>query len=524
MAKNFEDISCIFCGEKNDVTSDHCVACSESLHVGKDFEGKFIENYTLLEYKARGYYGLTYKAVDNYQKTYAIKLISRNSYLRHGKDFDEEAKMYANLPATPSIVTYIGADSTSLTYKDREVQFFYIACEWINGQTFKEFIASTKLTPEDLIVAAKDLLLGLQELHENNLWHNDLHDENIMIEPINQTQMRRFGRSIPRIYKIIDVGSMVYRNPSDVKLLRDMNCTGNLLFQISDKLKINFDEYSKEDQYFVNLSDSAIMQMTDENPSRSFSDPISSFNKIEELYGHSRLGIIAIRKELDGPYGYINANDIPSPWLLKHMFSDKLPYFSKIISTSEQCLLITGPRGCGKTMILKNMRFTTMYDAQEEGKENFLDKLPYIGLFVSARTNFGNYLVSFRPQEWIEDDAKVLYYFNTLVSIELVDILYRLFFDKLATEEQIKPVIDMMSVRFSAPHVNLLTIKAMLVQSGRKLIANEDVQIHTDNSTPAYLNDLIKIFKMAIPCVGGGEKELILEEPKAALMEPGWNL
>ncbi len=24
--------------------------------------------------------------------------------------------------------------------------------------------------------------------------------------------------------------------------------------------------------------------------------------------------------------------------------------------------------------------------------------------------------------------------------------------------------------------------------------------------------------------VGGGEKELILEEPKAALMEPGWNL
>lgn len=26
------------------------------------------------------------------------------------------------------------------------------------------------------------------------------------------------------------------------------------------------------------------------------------------------------------------------------------------------------------------------------------------------------------------------------------------------------------------------------------------------------------------PDVGGGEKELILEEPKAALMEPGWNL
>lgn len=509
MVKNFEDISCIFCGEKNNFKDSICISCKMLLDIGKNFLEKTINNYTLKEYKARGFYGLTYKATDNYQKEFAIKLISASSYSKYNKDFNREAEMYANLPTTPSIVNYVGAGETTLLFKNESLRFFYIVSEWINGPVFKDFISThNDVEPEDLIIAARDLLLGLQDLYDKNLWHNDLHDENVMIEPLSQTQMRRFNRSIPRIYRIIDVGSMVYRNPADAKLFTDMNCIGNILFQISEKLKTNSSKYSKEDQYFINLLDGTFIQMMDEHPGRSFPTPNDALNQIEEFYKSSRIGEISPSKKLDSPYGYINANDIPSPWLLNHMFSDKLFYFQKIMKTSNQCLLISGPRGCGKTMIFKYMRFITMYDSQEENKEKFLQNLPYIGLFVSARTNFGNYLVSYRPQEWIKNESKILLYFNILVSIELIDILYRLVFDGIIQEQQIKPIIDMLSERFSIPFVNLLTVKTKLIQISRHLIANKDIAITIDNSTPAYLNDLLQVFRTAIPNIR--DKEIII--------------
>lgn len=512
MAKNFEDISCIFCGEKNSCKDTACISCKMPSDIGKEFLGKTVSNYILKEYKARGFYGLTYKATDNYNKEFAIKLISASSYSKYGKDFNIEAAMYANLPATPSIVNYVGAGEVTLLYKDKLLNFHCIVCEWVNGHTFKDYISKQDVVPEDLIIAARDLLLGLQDLYEKNLWHNDLHDENVMIELLSQTQMRRFNRTIPRIYRIIDVGSMVYRNPADVKSFTDMNCVGNILFQISEKLKMNFSEYSKEDQYFINLLDSTFIQMMDEHPGRSFLTPVDAFNQIEECYKSSRIGEIVPIKNLDSPYGYINANDIPSPWLLNQMFSNKFPYFSKITSTSDQCLLITGPRGCGKTMILKYMRFITMYDSQEDNKEQFLINLPYIGLFVSARTNFGNYLVSYRPQEWINNESKTLLYFNILVSIELIDILYRLVFDGLIDEQQIKPMIDMFSERFSIPFVNLLTVKTKLIQISRHLIANKDISITIDNSTPAFLNDLFQVFRTVIPIIRDKEVIVLIDD------------
>ncbi len=512
MAKNFEDISCIFCGEKNNCRDTACISCKMPLDIGKEFLGKTINNYILKEYKTRGFYGLTFRAVDNYGKNFAIKLISTSSYSKNSKDFYREAGMYANLPATPSIVNYVGAGETTILYNDRPLDFFYIVCQWVNGSVFKDFISDQNVEPEDLIIAARDLLLGLQDLYDNNLWHNDLHDENVMIEPLSQTQIRRFNRSIPRIYRIIDVGSMVYRNPADTKSFTDMNCIGNILFQISEKLKTNFSEFPKEDQYFINLLDSTFIQMMDEHPGRSFPTPVDALNQIEEFYKISRIGEISPSKKLDSPYGYINANDIPSPWLLKQMFSDKFPYFNRIMSTSDQCLLITGPRGCGKTMILKYMRFITMYDSQEENKEEFLKNLPYIGLFLSARTNFGNYLVSYRQQEWINSESKILLYFNILVSIELIDVLYRLVFDRLIEEQQIKPIIDMISERFSVPFVNLLTVKTKLVQISRHLIANKDVTTTIDNSTPAYLNDLFQVLRSVIPIIRDKEVIILIDD------------
>lgn len=368
------------------------------------------------------------------------------------------------------------------------------------------------MVPEDLIIAAKDLLSSLQELYTLNLWHNDLHDENILVTKLSDSQMRLFGRSISRIYKIIDVGSMTYRNPSDAKVWGDIVNVGSHLFQLSNSLKTNFSKFSKEDQFFITLMDEIYSQLMDEDPSRNFSSPIEALDQIEKYYRLSRIGRSEEIRKLDGPYGFINANDIPSPWLLKHMFSDKLSYFKDIMSTGQQSLLITGPRGSGKTMILKNMRFITFYDSQETKSIDLLDEIPYVGLFVSARTNFGNFLVSFREQEWIDNESKVMLYFNILVTLEVIDILYRLSFDNFLENSSLNVVIEMIGKRFSFNYLTLNTAKSKLVDLSRYIISGKDVDISIDNSSPAYLNDLLSIFRSAIPVLRNKEIFLLVDD------------
>lgn len=513
MAKNFNDISCIFCGDKNQSSDTICNSCKRPLNIGEDLVGKEVKGYLLKEYKARGYYGLTYKSVDNFGKQFAIKLISKASYIKNGKDFTREAELYAQLPETPSIVNYVGAGDATLEYNKDALNFYFILCEWVNGVTFRAFLNSNSITPEFLIIAARDLLFGLQELYDNNLWHNDLHDENVMVEPISQTQMKRFRRYSPFLFKIIDVGSMVYRNPSATKVLSDMVYVGNLLAQLADKLKLNYSEHSKEDQLFIELFEAACTRLVDENPSRSFKTPDDAINQIEEYYKESRLGSdVPIRKKLENPYEYVNANDIPSAWLLKHMFSDKLNYFHKIMNIAEQCILIQGPRGSGKTMILKNMRFITQFDSQEGPKDLYLRELSYVGLFISARTSFGNLLVSVREQEWAKDEAKTFFYFNILVSIEVIDVLYRLYIAELVDETQITPVVDLLSERFFIPHVNLLTAKTKLIEISRILRAEGEVVVDINNSSPEYLNDLTSSFRLAIPFFRDKEILILLDD------------
>lgn len=509
MKKNFEDISCVFCGEKNNISDPNCHSCNNLLSIHDNLiNTKVNNNLTLIEYIARGFYGLTYKAVDNFGKEFAIKLISKESYKKFNKDFQSEAEMYARLPESQSIANYIRAGESTISFQGSSVDFYYIVSEWVKGYPLKEFLSKDKISSEDLITASRDLLTSLQELYDNNLWHNDLHDENILVSQISQTQMRALGREIPRVYKIIDIGSMVFKNPSDVKHYSDMTNVGSHLSQISKVLKKKFSNLSKEEQLFIDLMDDVCTQLMDESPSRTYSTPIKALDCIEDNYNLSRLGVKTELRKLTDPYGYINANDIPSSWLLKHMFSDKFKYFQDIKSIDQQTLLITGPRGCGKTMILKNMRFITLYDSEDEKTDSFLRELPYIGLFVSARVNFGNYLVSYRKQEWINDEKKVILYFNILITIEVIDVLYRLSFDGFAKNSDIDIVIKMIAERFSIQHINLHTAKAKLIQISKMIIDGENVYITIYNSTPAYLNDLLETFRSAIPAIK--DKEIII--------------
>lgn len=510
--KNFDELSCIFCGEKAFRSKDQCPACGMKLDVYNEIINNSANGYQIIKYVARGFYGLTYKAKDRFGKKFALKIISKESYKKFNKDFYDEAEKFARLPDIPTISKYIKADETKVIFQKKQCEFYLIISEWIDGVELSKINEDIELVPEDLLMASRDMLSTLHELHELNLWHNDLHDENVMVTEISESQKRLFSRSVPRIYKIIDIGSMVYKNPGSTKAWGDMVNVGSHIFKLAAILKKNFQIFSKEDQLFIELIEEICSQLMDEDISRNFESPMKALDQVEKYFRLSRMGTPRELKTLDDPFGFINANDIPSPWLIKNMFSDRLSYFKDIMSTGQQSLLITGPRGCGKTMILKNMRFLTLYDAQDDKDDTFFSGIPYVGLFISARTNFGNFLVSFRDQPWAKNEEKISLYFNILVTIELISVLYRLKFDNHVSESDVDSILSIISERFKIPYISLNTAKSKLIEISRKIISDQPITADIENSTPAYLNDIISGFKRIIRPLRGKDIFILVDD------------
>jgi serine/threonine protein kinase len=499
MEKNFNEISCVFCGVKNTTENEICTNCSNIIDIQKSFIGQKLSSYKLTKYIARGFYGLTYKAEDIYSgKEFAIKLISKKAYEYYDKDFASEAELHGKLNDIISIVRYIGAGEHKININLIELEFYYIISEWVNGLSLKNYLETSIITIDDILTASKDLFLGLQIIETNNLWHNDLHAENILIEEIGDLQQKLYNRSTNKVFKIIDIGSMTFKSPDSVKLFNDVAKVGQHIIEMT-KNCLNNTELSKGDKVFLFYLEDICSQLIDEGPTRRINSANEALSLIEVAFMSSRTHKDEEIQELDSPFRYINANDIPSAWLLKNMFSNKLTYFQDIISIGSQSQLITGPRGCGKTMLLKNMRFITLYDSQEQNNVSFFDDLHYIGLFISARKEFGNYLVSYRKMLWSKNEQLIFLYFNLLVTLELLSIIYRITRDKYFTKESFSNLNEFLKSRFNIKYSSILTIQEKLRKISTLIIADQinGNFVTIENSSPKYLIDLFSEFKKA---------------------------
>lgn len=58
----------------------------------------------------------------------------------------------------------------------------YIFMEYIDGLTFKGIKRKNKINEKKAIAIARNILRGLQQLHEKGYYHNDLHPDNVMIK------------------------------------------------------------------------------------------------------------------------------------------------------------------------------------------------------------------------------------------------------------------------------------------------------------------------------------------------------
>lgn len=406
-----------------------CESCGEKIDIGPDLVGTKVDGKTLSEYVARGFYGLTFRCENRLGISSAIKLIPKRLYATRGKNFEEEISKYVSLHDHPNIARLSDTGEAAISINGKQVEFHYIIMEWIEGQTLREFYQNERVSFIDVYSICSEVSSALSRFEANSLVHNDLNAENIMVVQLGNDEIgTKYGRSRTQI-KIIDTGSAVYKGGEDKEKIADLHFVGQHTTALINAVYKDAPQPPLEEQDFLASLNNLAGQLRDESETRRITTAQAFYERVQEAY-ESRAGIhIEANESLKTPFAYLNALDFKdNSTLVGRLFNDEFPWIRESIMSAAQQVLITGPRGCGKTMILKNMRLRTqlLSSTQEPSPADFeaiLSRLDFVGFFVSARVEIGNHLLTKKLAEWAEDDNNVICKFQLLYAQEALDTL-----------------------------------------------------------------------------------------------------
>lgn len=426
------DYACFFCGKgKSKTLSASCPQCGKSLDVSRLFEGKKITDYKLTSYISRGFYGATYYCQNRIGKPFVVKIIPRILYAEYEKNFEEEILKYRQLGSHPNIAELIDAGEWEFILDGIAMPIFFIVTEWIEaGQSLSSFIDRSDFSISEMYGAILDIASGVARFENKNLWHNDLNGENILVKHLSDEELETRKSESRYICKIIDTGSAVFRQSEKHKALDDVKSLGVHINAMRQNLLRRPSSYAKEDLFFLDELAKIVARMLDEDPGRAVYTVKTALDEVKALYKRRYSLEWEDRIELSDPFAYSNANEFPSPIeaYINLLFSNQFPWLAAIVSPETQPMLITGPRGSGKTMILQSMRLKTKLSKQIIGETNdqirqrlSLEKM--VGFFVSARIDIGNHCPLTKLPRWANNEEQVNLYFNLLYAYEIIDAI-----------------------------------------------------------------------------------------------------
>lgn len=503
------DYPCFFCAEsKTKDLGASCPRCGQPIDAGPLFQDQMVGGYRLVKHVRRGFYGATFSAENRIRKQFAVKIIPRLLYKQQGKSFEEEIPKYRGLGSHPNIAELMDADEAELTTQSGRLPIYYIVSEWVQGQSLHEFIKRTDLTVAEMYGAVLDIASGVARFEAKNLWHNDLNSDNILIRRLSQEERETRRSESCYICKIVDIGSAVVRQAERRAIPDDVTFLGLHIREMRNALLRNTAKLTKEDQYFLEELAKVIAHILDEDPARSVDRVQTALNEIKTLYEHRHIPKEEEEVELSDPFAYLNANDFPTEKYTTRLFSDLFPWLTSIVSPETQNMLITGPRGSGKTIILRSMRLKTRFLTRRENETTAAaaerlrsDRLA--GFFVSARIEIGNNCPLTKLPQWAQSEELVNLYFNLLLTHEVVGAIHSgkmKGFLPVPPEAEWKLTSYVCNALGSSSAVGFAGLIDVISRLQHQIISDEySATVSPSAVGPSYLSQLCALLKTEIP-------------------------
>lgn len=357
-----------------------------------------IAGYRIVRPLGRGFYSATYLATrGRLGHEYVLKVtpsivypfFSRPDY---EKNFEKECQKHKEVAeGSEHIIDIIDMEpDVAVTFGDVTIECNVAMLDYVKGVSLGDILSGkVPVTPRMIAQIVVDLFRILGDLEDKQVRHNDLHGGNVLVEHLepDPRRTRRKGAIDETVRAVaIDLGSVLDASRSDYNHERwgDIHYIARHLTQLVDRL-ISDPESRSDHDYRI----AAALEEVAHFLYPGGAHQRHSFRDLEERV---RAVVDQVQAPWREPFKLRNFNDsynaqTLAPWYVPLLLVDPDDqWVRRIAAPGPQ--VITGMRGCGKTLLLRAVEFhARAADRGDDSGTDILTRLHgdgFVGLYVSS--------------------------------------------------------------------------------------------------------------------------------------------
>jgi len=390
---------CFFCPSKDYAEKkleDKCPTCDREYGLPLFQPPNEIGDYKVVRSLRRGFYATTYivERKGPLKAKFVLKVSPKSFYdFFSEKDFERECQKHHKVAeGTEHIVKISDVRDEVITFGKEDLDCHVAELEYVNGPLLADYLTGKEqVTAQIAAQVAIDLLRLREELEKKGAYHNDLHAENVIVEQLSSGRQRAnaIDHSIRTI--AIDLGSVDDQSKSDDNRYGDLRQIGDHINGLIAGLLSDPDSVNDHEYRLACALQHIFHMLAARAESHRMPAAQELIEQIEEAY--ERLPRHPWRPWTN-PFtlrsfgSYYNAQTLQS-WNVPELLVDpEGTWLSQISTPGPQ--VVTGMRGCGKTMLLRALQFHARASktSSMESETSVLKRIQddsFVGLFVSAQ-------------------------------------------------------------------------------------------------------------------------------------------
>lgn len=304
------------------------------------------------------------------------------------RNFLDESNIHRDVSDLAQIVNIVDWGQETVDFGEAAMDICWTQMERAVGTTIETALDSEEAVgPKMIAQIASDLLELSVHLTQRQIFHNDLHAGNAVIERLTPTAYRVRGIDSTIQVKVFDLGSASRNDRSGDGRLNDLEQISRITLQLLQHYESQQSTSSPASDIRLSAQLRRVAQFyaRDDLASRrpTANDMLAAIRSAFE---------ISIHPEQQRPLtfqsvgDYYNAQMLPTEFARLLIHDPEGTWTRQLTSSGPQ--LLVGMRGCGKTMLLRSLEWTA-HAVEERGETrkevaDRLSHLAYIGLFASC--------------------------------------------------------------------------------------------------------------------------------------------
>jgi hypothetical protein len=315
---------------------------------------------------------------------------------------------------SPVVVRFV--DIKDWTDAEHNIDCVVLISDFVAGQSLRDFITQNRrgIAMSFILHCLETMLDLFNEMAGRPMMHGDFHAGNVLVED------RSYALVGPKYaFRVTDFG--VASATSDARFKDDYLQLAVVVRQLLEE--VDYANASPRDKFFFNALNNEFLarHLVEENPTLDplARNPRGLFERLREIDREFDMTGGGPSTQLVTPFDFLSCEQIGDvPSVLRALYSELFLGLREIESRNN--VVVTGPRGCGKSTVFKNLSLRQKLRVNEATP----DKTTYVGIYYRCDDLYFAFPRYHLPEREEALDLPVHFITATLLS-ELLDSIER---------------------------------------------------------------------------------------------------